>query len=170
MSRKMNLKVIFDNTSGEEILYKWKMLIRRAIEATLDYEQYANPCEVSVTLTNNEEIHKLNLQYRGVDRPTDVLSFPLFDYEGVSEEPPVDELMGMLGDIVLSLEQARLQAEEYGHSFSREIAFLTVHSMLHLLGYDHETGEEDETDMRRRQSEIMDAMGLAVESGQEGCV
>jgi probable rRNA maturation factor len=167
MSRKMKLKVIFDNTSGEEILYKWKMLIRRAIEATLDYEQYENPCEVSVTLTNNEEIHKLNRQYRGVDRPTDVLSFPLFDYDGVSEEPPVDELMGMLGDIVLSLEQARLQAEEYGHSFQREIAFLTVHSMLHLLGYDHETGEEDELDMRRRQSEIMQAMGLAVEDKEE---
>lgn len=167
MSRKMNLKVIFDNTSGEAIHYKWKMLIRRAVEATLDYEQYENPCEVSVTLTNNEEIHKLNRQYRGVDRPTDVLSFPLFDYDGVSEEPPVDELMGMLGDIVLSLEQARLQAEEYGHSFQREIAFLTVHSMLHLLGYDHETGEEDEMDMRHRQSEIMQAMGLAIEEKEE---
>ena len=167
MSRKMNLKVIFDNTSGEDIYYKWKMLIRRAIEATLDYEQYENPCEVSVTLTNNEEIHKLNRQYRGVDRPTDVLSFPLFDYDGVTEEPPVDELMGMLGDIVLSLEQARLQAEEYGHSFQREIAFLTVHSMLHLLGYDHETGEEDELDMRRRQTEIMKAMGLEIETDQE---
>ena len=74
----------------------------------------------------------------------------------------MDELMGMLGDIVLSLEQAKKQAEEYGHSFEREVAFLCVHSMLHLLGYDHETGEEDELDMRRRQGEIMMRMGLAV--------
>lgn len=163
MSRKMNMKVVFENTQDKIVLtYKTKMLVRRAIEATLDHEQYYNPCEVSVTFTDNEGIHKLNKQFRGVDRPTDVLSFPLFDYEGNSEEPPVDELMGMLGDIVLSLEQAEKQAEEYGHSFEREVAFLTVHSMLHLLGYDHETGDEDETDMRRRQSEIMEQMGLAV--------
>ena len=163
MSRKMNLKVIFANDQeGITLTYKTKMLVRRAVEATLDYEQYSNPCEVSVTFTDNEGIHKLNRQYRGVDRPTDVLSFPLFDYEGESEEPPVDELMGMLGDIVLSLEQAKKQAEEYGHSFEREVAFLCVHSMLHLLGYDHETGEEDELDMRRRQGEIMMRMGLAV--------
>ena len=71
-------------------------------------------------------------------------------------------MLGMLGDIVLSLEQASIQAEEYGHSFEREVAFLTVHSMLHLLGYDHETGEEDEADMRRRQTAIMDLMGLSV--------
>ena len=73
-------------------------------------------------------------------------------------------MLGMLGDIVLSLEQADLQAKEYGHSFEREVAFLTVHSMLHLLGYDHETGEEDEADMRRRQSAVMDLMGLTVQT------
>ena len=164
MSRKMNMKVVYENTQEKIALtYKLKMLVRRAIEATLDYEQYSNPCEVSVTFTDNEEIHKLNKQFRGVDRPTDVLSFPLFDYEGESEEPPVDELIGMLGDIVLSLEQAELQAKEYGHSFEREVAFLTVHSMLHLLGYDHETGEADELDMRRRQHAIMDVLGLSVD-------
>ena len=164
MSRKMNMKVVYETTQEKIALtYKLKMLVRRAIEATLDYEQYSNPCEVSVTFTDNEEIHKLNKQFRGVDRPTDVLSFPLFDYEGESEEPPVDELIGMLGDIVLSLEQAELQAKEYGHSFEREVAFLTVHSMLHLLGYDHETGEADELDMRRRQHAIMDVLGLSVD-------
>ena len=163
MNRKMKLKVYFENE--QELIpltYKIKMLVRNAIEETLDYEQYGNICEVSVSFTDNEGIWELNKKFRGIDRPTDVLSFPLFDYEGESEEPPVDELMGMLGDIVLSLEQAKLQAEEYGHSFAREVAFLTVHSMLHLLGYDHETGEEDEADMRRRQSEIMERMGLAV--------
>ena len=165
MSRKLSMKVYFENDQEVfPLTYKIKMLVRRAIEATLDYEQYENPCEVSVTFTDNEGIHALNKQYRGVDRPTDVLSFPLFDYESETEEPPVDELIGMLGDIVLSLEQADKQATEYGHGFDREVAFLTVHSMLHLLGYDHETGEEDEADMRRRQSAIMDLMGLSVAS------
>ena len=163
MNRKMCLKIYFENEQTTiPLTYSMKMLVRKAIEATLDYEQYGNPCEVSVTFTDNAKIHDLNKKFRGVDRPTDVLSFPLFDFEGESEEPPVDELMGMLGDIVLSLEQAKAQAEEYGHSFAREIAFLCVHSMLHLLGYDHETGEEDEADMRRRQSEIMELMGLSV--------
>ena len=163
MKRKMKLKICFENDQTKFLLpYKVKMLVREAIEATLDYEQYGNPCEVSVSFTDNAGIHELNKKFRGIDRPTDVLSFPLFDYSGESEEPPVDELMGMLGDIVLSLEQADLQAQEYGHSFEREVAFLCVHSMLHLLGYDHETGEEDEADMRRRQSEIMELLGLGV--------
>ncbi|MBQ9132150.1 MAG: rRNA maturation RNase YbeY [Clostridia bacterium] len=151
----MSLKVIFDNDQEQIALtYKTKLLVRRAIEETLDYEQYSNPCEVSVTFTDNEGIHKLNRQYRGVDRPTDVLSFPLFDYDGVSEEPPVDELMGMLGDIVLSLEQAQKQAEEYGHSFEREVAFLCVHSMLHLLGYDHLDEGPQKAQMRAREEAI----------------
>lgn len=163
MNRKMKLKIDFDNNQTLiPITYALKMLVRRAIEATLDYEQYQNVCEVSVTFTDNAQIHELNKKFRQVDRPTDVLSFPLFDYDGESEEPPVDELIGMLGDIVLSLEQAERQANEYGHSFEREVAFLCVHSMLHLLGYDHETGDEDEADMRRRQSAIMDEMGLSV--------
>ena len=161
--RKMNMMIYFENAQEAlTVSYKLKMLVRRAIEASLDYEQFGNACEVSVTFTDNEGIHELNKKFRGVDRPTDVLSFPLFDYEGESEEPPVDELFGMLGDIVLSLEQAKRQADEYGHSFEREVAFLTVHSMLHLLGYDHETGEEDEAEMRQKQTAIMEIMGLAV--------
>ena len=106
------------------------------------------------------------MQYREVDRPTDVLSFPMMDFSGESEEPVADEPVVSLGDIVISLEKAREQAEEYGHSFEREVAFLTVHSMLHLLGYDHETGEEDDRDMRARQRVIMELMGLAVESDE----
>ena len=161
--RKMNMMIYFENAQEAlDVSYKLKMLVRRAMEATLYYEQFGNACEVSVTFTDNEGIHELNKKFRGVDRPTDVLSFPLFDYEGESEEPPVDELFGMLGDIVLSLEQAKRQADEYGHSFEREAAFLTVHSMLHLLGYDHETGEEDEAEMRQKQTAIMEFMGLAV--------
>ena len=167
MSRKMNMIVYYENEQALlPVTYKLKMLVRRAIEATLDFEQYGNTCEVSVTFTDDASIHELNKKFRGVDRPTDVLSFPLFDYEGESEEPPVDELMGMLGDVVLSLETAARQAEEYGHSFEREVAFLTVHSMLHLLGYDHETSEADEADMRQRQREIMERLGLAVHQGE----
>lgn len=165
MDRKMRLKIYFENEQTcVPLTYSVKMLVRQAIEATLDYEQYGNPCEVSVTFTDNVQIHALNRKFRGVDRPTDVLSFPLFDFDGDSEEPPVDELVGMLGDIVISLEQAKVQAEEYGHSFEREVAFLCAHSMLHLLGYDHETSEADEIDMRKRQSDIMEQLGLSVAS------
>lgn len=163
MERKMNLKIDFENDQEKlPVTYRLKMLVRAAVAATLDYEQYQNPVEVSVTFTDNEKIRELNRKFRGIDRATDVLSFPLFDYEGQTDEPPVDELVGMLGDIVISLEQAKKQAEEYGHSFEREAAFLTVHSMLHLLGYDHETSKEDDADMRRRQSEILARMGLAI--------
>lgn len=163
MERKMLCKIDFENR--QELLplsYKLKMLVRRAVETTLDYEQYENPIEVSVTFTDNEGIRELNRKFRNIDRPTDVLSFPLFDYTGESEEPPVDEFVGMLGDIVISLEQAKKQAEKFGHSFEREAAFLTVHSMLHLLGYDHEAGGDEEADMRRRQREILDRMGLSL--------
>ena len=163
MERKMLCKLDFeDRQSLLPVTYKLKMLVRRAVEATLDYEQYENPVEVSVTFTDNAGIRELNRKFRNIDRATDVLSFPLFDFEGESDEPPVDELVGMLGDIVISLEQA----EEFGHSFEREAAFLTVHSMLHLLGYDHEAGGEEEADMRRRQREILDRMGLSVKGAQ----
>ena len=145
------------------VTYKLKMLTRRAVVMTLEHEQYNNPCEVSLTYTDNAGIHELNRQYREVDSPTDVLSFPLMDFSGESDEPVADEPVISLGDIVISLERAKEQAEEFGHSFEREVAFLTVHSMLHLLGYDHETSEEDDRDMRARQSKIMDLMGLAVE-------
>lgn len=157
-------------TNEQEIIpvtYKLKMLMRAAVEATLDHEQYGNDCEVSLTFTDNEKIHELNKTYREVDRPTDVLSFPLTDYSGESDEPVADEPVTSLGDIVISLEKAKEQAETYGHSFEREVAFLCVHSMLHLLGYDHETGEADEEDMRARQHKIMDEMGLGLDTDRE---
>lgn len=124
--------------------------VRRAVEGTLEYEGVSYSCEVSVTFVDNERIRELNSEYRNIDRETDVLSFPTGDTgEGVT-----------LGDVVISLEKAKAQAEEYGHSLEREIAFLTVHSVLHLLGYDHETGEEDEKEMFCRQDEIMDKLGI----------
>ena len=112
-----------------------------------------------MTFTDNEGIRELNRLYRNIDRPTDVLSFPMFDF---SDEDEIVE--GALGDIVISLERAREQAETFGHSFEREVAFLCVHSMLHLLGYDHELGEQEDIDMRRRQREIVARLGLAIQT------
>ncbi len=150
-----------DEQSTVTVTYALKRLLRRAVIATLDYEGYQNECSVSLTFSDNEWIRVLNRDFRGIDRPTDVLSFPLIDFEG-GEEPAAEEPITMLGDIVLSLERAEEQAEEFGHSFRRECAFLCVHSMLHLLGYDHVNNEEEEADMRRRQSEILEKMGLSI--------
>lgn len=133
-----------------------RRLVKRAVLAVLDFEDFGRRAEVSVTFTDNEGIHALNREYRNVDRPTDVLSFPLFD----GEDYDTDGDAVLLGDIVISLERAQTQAEEYGHSFEREVAFLTVHSMLHLLGYDHETSPEDERDMFARQDEILISAGM----------
>ena len=159
---KAKLMIYFLNDQEKfEISYTQKILVRRAIEATLEYEGYRNNAEISVTFTDNEKIQKINNDFRGIDKPTDVLSFPLNDYED-SDLPLADDPKGSLGDIVISLERAKEQADEFGHSFEREVAFLTVHSTLHLLGYDHVNSEEEELDMRNRQSEVLKIMGLDV--------
>ena len=157
----MKLKIYFENNQEKEnVTYKLKMLIRRAVNATLEYEDVEDDCEVSITFCDDEKIRELNKKFRNIDKATDVLSVPLFDEDGLDGFVP--EMECMLGDIVISLERARAQAEEFGHSYEREAAFLAVHSVLHLLGYDHETGEEDELDMRRRQSDVMKKIGLSV--------
>ena len=151
----MKLRIYFENSQDKErVTYAVKMLAREAILATLEHETVKENCEVSVTFTDNEGIRAINREYRELDKPTDVLSFPLFETAADGTK--------MLGDIVLSLEKCREQAAEFGHSFERECAFLTVHSTLHLLGYDHETSEADEQDMRQRQSAIVTGMGLGV--------
>lgn len=157
MSEK--LMIYFENSQERvELTYKLKRLMRLSVEAALAYENYKEPAEVSITFTDNEGIRKLNKKYRNIDSATDVLSFPLIDFD--EEEPVLDS--PMLGDIVISLERAKEQAEEFGHSFEREAAFLCVHSVLHLLGYDHVGSEEEELDMRQRQTAIMEMLGLAV--------
>ena len=159
---KAKRMIYFTNSQESfEITYKLKMLVRKAILASLEYEGFGADTELSVTFTDNEGIRAINAEYRGIDAPTDVLSFPLTDYEGV-DFPVADEPESSLGDIVISLERASEQAEEFGHSFDREVAFLTVHSMLHLLGYDHVNSEEEDAEMRRRQREILESMGLGV--------
>lgn len=150
----MNLHIYFENSQDVmAVRHSLRLLVRRAIVATLQYEGVKKDCEVSVTFTDDEGIRALNRSYREIDRATDVLSFPLFEESDTEKQ---------LGDIVISLERCEAQAAEFGHSFERECAFLTVHSTLHLLGYDHETGEEDERDMRQRQTAIVTAMGLGV--------
>ena len=151
----MSLHIYFEDAQGKfRANYALKMLVRRAIESTLCYEAVTDACEVSVTFTDNDGIRAINREYRDIDAPTDVLSFPLFEMCGGKRQ---------LGDIVLSLERCAAQAEEFGHSFERECAFLTVHSTLHLLGYDHVNDEEEEKDMRQRQTAIVEKMGFGVQ-------
>ena len=109
---------------------------------------------------NNAKIHELNREYREKDRPTDVLSFPMWEKEELDDGTALDGHAVTLGDIIISAEKAQAQAQEYGHSIEREIAFLSVHSTLHLLGYDHEVSEEDEKYMNQKQEEALIKIGL----------
>lgn len=163
MTERKLMVYLENNQTAIPVTYKLRMLLRRAILETLDYEEVeiAHP-EVSMTFTDNEGIRELNRLYRGIDKPTDVLSFPMFAFDGEETE----EFDGALGDIVISLERAKEQAETFGHSFEREVTFLCVHSMLHLLGYDHELGEAEDADMRRRQSEIVARLGLGIKTDE----
>ena len=136
-----------------EITYEMKRAVRRAAEETLREEHFPYDAELSVTFCDNAYIHALNRKFRGVDRPTDVLSFPLYE-DGNFD---MTECIGgaVLGDVVISLERAAEQAAELGHSVVREVAFLTVHSVLHLLGYDHERSSEEDEKQCAKQHEIM---------------
>lgn len=153
----MTLTVDFkDEQEIYEIRVAMKAVIRKAIFNTLVYEGFDKDVEVSVTFTDNSRIKELNNKYRGKDAPTDVLSFPMFDnFDDVEYMDTVP-----LGDIVISLEKAKEQAHNYFHGSYHELAFLSIHSTLHLLGYDHETSKEDEEDMFRRQKEIMEIIGF----------
>lgn len=138
--------------------------LKKCIEKTLETEGFDEDAEISLTFTDNSGIQEQNLAARGIDRPTDVLSFPMLDYEGDGSIEICDEDLSegavVLGDILISMEKAVQQSEEYGHSFMRELCFLTVHSMLHLLGYDHERSSEEEALMFEKQDEILNALGI----------
>ena len=138
----------------EECDYYFKYVIRKAIATALNYEGFEYDAELSVTLTDNKYIRNLNKQYRSKDKSTDVLSFPIYDFRN-GDTPIDDGEPVMLGDIVISIEKAKKQAAEIGNPFLVEIAFLTVHSVLHLLGYDHELGEEEDARQCNAQKEIM---------------
>lgn len=145
---------------------KIEATVKSAVLAALDSEKVEQNCDVCVMITDNENIRELNREHRDIDRATDVLSFPMLELspgEKIEVSPlEIDPSTGavMLGDIAISLERMREQAEEYGHSEERELSFLTVHGMLHLLGYDHEKSEEDEKLHFSRQEEILEEMGI----------
>ena len=135
-------------------------IIKKCIETTLDAENIVVPCEINVMVTDDKGIHAVNLASRQIDRPTDVLSFPMFELE--AGNPPedwddyLDPATGMcpLGDMAISLERAIAQAKEFGHSTRREVGYLTIHSMLHLLGYDHLDEGPQKAQMRSREEAI----------------
>lgn len=141
--------------------------IKRCIQGALDAEGITVPCEVNVLLTDNEGIREINRDYREIDRATDVLSFPMFEFvpgefpEDVSEllDPGSDLLP--LGDMAISVEKVNAQAEEFGHSRERELGYLTVHSVLHLLGYDHVDDGEMKKQMRGKEEAIMESLQIA---------
>ncbi|MBE6625556.1 MAG: rRNA maturation RNase YbeY [Ruminococcaceae bacterium] len=154
----MKIKIYWSNEQKKtRVNLGLKILITRAIAAALECEGWHQPSTVSVTFTDNEGIREKNREFRGIDAPTDVLSFPMYDMQ--NDDTPDPDTVAELGDIVLSLEKAYEQSVEFGHSYKRECAFLTVHSVLHLLGYDHMEPEEEE-EMRARQRIIMKKLGL----------
>ena len=149
---------ITNNQNAVKIPSGLRILIRRACNAALEYEKFEGNTEVSVIFVDNQEIAKLNEQYRNKPTPTDVLSFPL----GENNHYDINQETGaaMLGDILISMERAMEQAEMYGHSLQREVAFLTVHSMFHLLGYDHEAGGIEAVRMREKEEATLIQLGL----------
>lgn len=159
----MNHQILLESELEEEFPYG--PLLERVIAAALEAEGVKTPCEVDVLITDDEGIHQINLEQRDIDRPTDVLSFPMFNY--VPGCPPTDDAdadpatgLTPLGDMVISLERAREQAAEYGHPVERELSYLAVHSVLHLLGYDHVDEGEQKARMRQREEAILSDLGI----------
>ncbi len=166
----MSLWIEWEVEVPELTRMSWETLFGKVTEAALKEEQVSVPCEISLTLTTPEAIQEINRDFRGIDRVTDVLSFPQFEYDGkdaasflssAEVDPDTNEVL--LGDIVICLERARQQAEEYGHSLERELGFLAAHSMLHLMGYDHMV-ESEEKIMFAKQEEILASVGLTREA------
>ena len=157
MSDKIKV-IISDDQKAVKVPTGIRLLIRRCCNAVLVNENFEGSVEISVRFVDDEEIQRLNLSYRNKDASTDVLSFPMG--ENGEYDVNLDTGAKILGDIVISLEHAVKQADMYGHSLQREIGFLTVHSMLHLLGYDHEAGGIEQVRMREREEAILTQLGL----------
>ena len=160
MRHKINL--VFEELSFRR--FTIGSIIRKCISETLAAERISVPCEINVLVTNDEGIHVINKTSRDIDRPTDVLSFPMFELE--PGNPPTDWVeyqdpasgLVPLGDMCISLERAEAQAKEFGHSLRREVGYLTIHSMLHLLGYDHLDEGPQKKQMRAREEAIASAI------------
>ena len=163
----MNISI--ENESGLNYPEEFNQIISRIVNASVDFLKCPYECQVAVTLVNDEQIHEINLENRNIDRATDVLSFPMMDFDQPNDlslveanpqdyfDPESGELL--MGDIVISLEHVSAQAKEYNHSERREIAFLTAHSCLHLFSYDHMTDEE-RLEMEKLQEEILQKEGF----------
>ena len=167
----MEHDIIF--ASELEGAFPYEALLRTCITTALEAEQVTLPCEINVLITDNEGIHRINLEQRQVDAPTDVLSFPMFQLTP-GAPPTLDDVeadpgtgLVPLGDMVLSLERAEAQGAEYGHGAEREAAYLAVHSVLHLLGYDHLDEGPMKAQMREREEAILAALGITRE-GADG--
>lgn len=156
--------LIENNQEKTEITPELTDLLKKVCEAVLTEEECDFDAQISLTFVDNEEIRRINAEFREKDAPTDVLSFPMleFDENGdiIDAEYDFDGETVILGDIIISTERALEQAEEFGHSFVREVAFLCVHSMLHLLGYDHVDDPEGEAIMREKQTRILNELGI----------
>lgn len=152
-------KVIISNRQKEiKIPTGIRLLMRRCCEATLQTEKFPEQAEISISFISNDEMKRVNKEFRNVDAVTDVISFPLGE-NGVYDRNPESGAL-LLGDIVISLQKAQQQAELYGHSLQREVAYLTVHSVLHLLGYDHVNGGMEQVHMREREETVLAKLGL----------
>ena len=165
------MTTLVEKETDDEIGFDYEEILGKVIIKAIELEKCPYQCEVSVTFTDDNGIRELNRDFRNLDVPTDVLSFPMADYS-----PPADfSILGedeaaamyfnpesgelLLGDIIISLERAKEQAKEYGHSLKREVCFLTAHSMLHLMGYDH-MADRDREVMESKQDEILNALGI----------
>lgn len=146
-----------DRSVGEDMVEE----LVKVCEEVMKNEECNFDAQISFTFTDNESIREINREYRGIDKATDVLSFPMLEFDGETDaEYETEDGMVLLGDIVISLERAQEQAEEYGHSMRRELAFLTAHSMLHLLGYDHVDDPEGERQMIEKQNAALNALNI----------
>lgn len=162
------MRLVIENEQDiVEVTEKIESVIGDVVRDVLEYENCDFDAEVSVTLTDNDSIREINSKHRNIDKPTDVLSFPMleFDEDGnaIDSEFDMDDEMVLLGDIVISMERAAQQANEYGHSIIREIAFLTAHSMFHLLGYDHVDDPEGDKSMCQKQEDVLNRLGIVRE-------
>lgn len=156
------MRIIIDDLQEKiEVTSKICNIIEQTLNASVKYEKFKKRCEIGVSLVDNEQIQILNKEHRGLDKPTDVLSFPMIDFNTETDDKySRDRGFLLLGDIVISLEKAFEQANEYGHSIEREVGFLCVHSTLHLLGYDH-INEQDTAVMRGKEEEILQLIKLS---------
>lgn len=163
------MTIAIENESSVKLDFDYEVLIEQVVMGCMDFEECPYEAEVNVLLTDNEVIHEINREHRQIDAPTDVLSFPMVDYETPSDfdwlEDASEDYFNfetgelVLGDIIISLEKVLEQAENYGHSSKRELAFLVAHSMLHLFGYDH-MEEDERAVMEERQRTILAELGI----------